>query len=906
MAYNPANDDNCIAWYPMTTCKFITDLTGNNPTLSNEGNYPRFSYNSGDYGYGITAYHSSSSGNSYIASGDLVSGFPNGGTFSVVFWHNGYPDNNTASFDNYTDCGRWKESTDDRSWRIVHRGQNPSDTDVSWGLEISPDGTSSALEQHWSSWVDWDSLAGLVYHVAVTYNSTSGAYRIRVWDGVNDLVYNDTGTFSASAYTGASANFTIGGCQGLPSFAQSLARMDDLSIYNVVLDAQDIDNLRLGNAVPTDWGDNCKGWWGFDSSHIWKDSHVNANHITEWTTGLNTSKQNSAGFYINTTDPQYGDYCIQQENIDCYYREEISNLSSAFPFRASDTVKKFSICFWIKPETINAIVNGNPLGYRDAVGKGPVKFKVKTDKTPYLTFWDGVAGSEEASSDFGAIFVQGDWYHVGITVDGNTGAGDYRLRIWDETNEQFLASDTTGTVSNLPLSCKDNQDIGFPTTQSYGTYHIDDVVIFNRILTTDEIDEIRQQTFDPTPDQTIPTVNLSVAGETDAFQIRIMSDPPRETISERLGWMTDIIKPNFSDDEQRIALRTIPRQEFTYEYVINTLERRGRFLSAIAGYAKKEIGIPIWGERVVYNGTLSAGTSSISIDTTNADFRNSSYAFLWNGENSWELLHISTKNDTTLNLSLNLIGTYTGTSFIMPLRTGFIKGNTQTTALKNNTTLVRITLEVNEYASVSGWSASQTYDSYDVITFGNLIREQEGIGQRHNPDAHILDNQTGLVGREALNDYEIVTQEYSVDRITKAQIWELRQWLHNIYGRQKAFLVPSYNKDLVLTRAVDSGDSTIYIQQARLWLHYEAYDLLQYIGFLNSDGTVTIRKVSSIDYVGETEESITFTGTVGTSYTTSTTVMFVWKCRLGTDNVKIEWYEFAKAKLESSLVKVTV
>jgi len=404
---------------------------------------------------------------------------------------------------------------------------------------------------------------------------------------------------------------------------------------------------------------------------------------------------------------------------------------------------------------------------------------------------------------------------------------------------------------------------------------------------------------------TTPSIFFTAKGSTSSFQFDLMSDPPRPTVVETMSWLTDIIKPKYSDGEQRIALRKIPRQGFKYEYIIKTLQRRHEIQGMFASSLKKLWGIPIWTECRINSSPLLAGSSTIYVDTRYSDFRSTSYAMIWQNESLYEFLKVISKTDSAIILTSPTINTYTTATLVMPVRTGYIRNTPTMIALKSGLTLIDAEFEVIDNATVSGYAATQTYDGLEVVTRQSLIENDEGINESHSGDVSFLDNSTGLLGIKSDTEYNIVIQQHALRYNTAATVWNFRQWLHSLYGRQNIFLVPSYTRDVTLSRAVGINDTIIYITNILLALHVESYDLLQYIGFLNTNGSITVRKISAVANVNSSEESITLTSTIDTVYTTSTTVMFVWKCRFGSDDIELNWQEKDHLVCENGFVRVT-
>jgi hypothetical protein len=81
------------------------------------------------------------------------------------------------------------------------------------------------------------------------------------------------------------------------------------------------------------------------------------------------------------------------------------------------------------------------------------------------------------------------WYHVGVTWDNATKA--YRIRVWDDNAGAILGTDLTGTGNNaMHIGSAD-----FILGSSWISL-IDEVVVLDGVLTPEEIDQVRQGTFD--------------------------------------------------------------------------------------------------------------------------------------------------------------------------------------------------------------------------------------------------------------------------------------------------------------------------------------------------------------------------------------------------------------------------
>jgi len=873
MAYNPASDSNCIGWWKLSESRFNLDDSDNAKVLnewSGIGGDPQLqpvaAANRGDSTVSLysTTY--------MYTTGDYIS---TANSFSVCI---------RAKLDSTWSgniCSMWTGGSDN-CWKISESSGGIGRIITFTISHVGGTGDISSA----STVVGVTSNAWC--YIAVTWDQTNKAYRIRTWDETTETIENITGAFSDDIASGKDPTF---------EFGRNGGDFDEISVFSEVFTAANIDNLRLLVDEPTDYA-SLNVSFIFDAAGIYYDYSTYTNSCDYTNVHVSLCTWDTTNFYINDiVTPKIGTYHLRGTGgTTPNFRITNSSLPAYWPFLYTGSKDQMSICMWLYPtaspaatKTITSLVGTSTYA--------PWKLTLNTSDFFQFIILYGIVDYETVT--YTASLTMNQWYHIAVTFDDSTGA--YRIRVWDPVTASELDTDVTGIMTNSIL--KQTGDY-FNLAQGFNGY-TNDYVMFNRILTVAEIDEIRAQTYEVILDTTAPTINFSVASEDKITTLRVLSDPPKEQVTETLGWLTDILKPKYSDDEQRIALRTIPRQGFRFSYILNTRARRGQALSFFKKYAKRQWGIPIWTERVKHTTALAAGAGSITVDTTYADFRATSFGLVWKDETSWEILRITSKNDTSLTLATNLVNTYTGTKFIMPLRLGYLKGMPKVTAMKNTLTEMEVEFEVHENAAVSGYSAAQTYDGLEVMTRGPSIESKEGIVETINPDILYQDNKTGLLGIERRNDYNIPMQEHSFHFKTKANIWDFRQWLHSVYGRQKTFLVPTYNQDFTLSRSVDSGDSIVYVNNEELSAHLSGYELLQYAGFLNSDGTVTVRKVLAIANVSTAEESITFTTTVGTSYATSTTMMYVWRCRLGSDSLSLDWYELNSLRCKTGFIRVT-
>ncbi len=229
---------------------------------------------------------------------------------------------------------------------------------------------------------------------------------------------------------------------------------------------------------------NCVALWRFENGALTTDSK-----------GTNTLTDN------NTVGTEAVDY---KEGAACADLEKgtsetlsitDANLDAGFPFKVGDTNKKFSACGWFKPESL---VDGQIAvfsKYDSGGDRRTIMFRLDgTDNFKVFIGYNGGATTEELVSE--GTPQTGRWYHFGITFDDDDKS--YRVVIWDDTAGSKVV-DASGTATNN-ISLDNAAFVVGGRDENGGIDYffdglIDEVVVFKDVLSSGEIDAIRQGTY---------------------------------------------------------------------------------------------------------------------------------------------------------------------------------------------------------------------------------------------------------------------------------------------------------------------------------------------------------------------------------------------------------------------------
>ncbi|MBM4027006.1 MAG: hypothetical protein FJ280_16625, partial [Planctomycetes bacterium] len=238
---------------------------------------------------------------------------------------------------------------------------------------------------------------------------------------------------------------------------------------------------------------NCVSVWRLEPGTLTADSK-----------GTNTLT--NQGVTSQTADCREGSGCglfVRSEG-DHLYRTD-SNLSSKFPLKTGDTNKRISVSAWVKLNSLPSSGAGFNVWSKANGASSPKKWCLQLgvfnlDGTPKFSVTHGYnnGASYEMIWWTAGAPVAGRWYFVVYTYQDSDRS--YRLHVWDATNNQRLGgagSDVTGTTAN-PISVVNARwCIGSREDPQYMCWNglIDEVAVFNDVLTAGEIDQIRQGSY---------------------------------------------------------------------------------------------------------------------------------------------------------------------------------------------------------------------------------------------------------------------------------------------------------------------------------------------------------------------------------------------------------------------------
>ena len=127
---------------------------------------------------------------------------------------------------------------------------------------------------------------------------------------------------------------------------------------------------------------------------------------------------------------------------------------------------------------------------------------------------------------------------------------------------------------------------------------------------------------------------------TTAFgELALVSLPAEAPARERLRWLTDVMTSR-NGTEERFQVRGAPRQVFEYSVPQQADQRPEAFQTEWGALRNELWAIPVWSQAQSV-GSVSAGLTTLSCDTTNYELREDGLALLFTSPTSYQVLEIS-------------------------------------------------------------------------------------------------------------------------------------------------------------------------------------------------------------------------------------------------------------------------
>lgn len=370
---------------------------------------------------------------------------------------------------------------------------------------------------------------------------------------------------------------------------------------------------------------------------------------------------------------------------------------------------------------------------------------------------------------------------------------------------------------------------------------------------------------------------------------------------EILQFLTNI-QPATNGKEKRDSPRKQPRQILDWEFSATELDRQ--ILQAlIFEWQSRTFAVPIWFEQVKLTTAITGGTTSTATteDLTFVDMRVGQLAVVvaipvdGSPVKTFDVLTVDSKTASSVTFESTIQNSYdpADTNFITLVVPVFLCHAQQSIGAR------RFPVEVEQFnvrfrvidndtgAPTPSLAAFNSYDGKTFFDDCNLIRgtQTEGYERR----IFVFDNGVGLVGQDSPWDHGKRTATKGFYVSTRRQLYELRQALLALRGRQISWWTPTFHEDLTVSQDLVISQNTMDITNIGYARFIQSREYKKRFRITFTDGTSLIRVVQSATELSPDEERLTLDTIWPAARTVSEIVRveFLELTRFDTDSLRI-------------------
>ena len=358
--------------------------------------------------------------------------------------------------------------------------------------------------------------------------------------------------------------------------------------------------------------------------------------------------------------------------------------------------------------------------------------------------------------------------------------------------------------------------------------------------------------------------------------------------------MTRIIT-SYDGTEQRIALRTIPRQKFQVAHLADSEEtiQSWKYLF-VTSLLSTGVALPLWAEAEAVTAPAAGDVATGDFSFMDDSLATSSMLVMHPDGETYETKIVLSKTATEITISGTFANTYPAGSVIVPLESVYVDNNSGYTPMIVNAATVSVNAvsRVNQVVTGEGAPTLATYATKVLLDKVYQPGGNETFAKR----VERLD-----FGHKIAQDFEqpysnvISGRSYISRGRSDRQWWKL--FLDTVKGAQKAFYTSTHRHDMTVTTQPVASGTTFQVDDSATvatgWVNITSHT---HLAFEMEDGTTLYKE---IDTGAATIDNGDGTHTVGVlsafpaapaEQHTIVKVSFLERVRLASDKIKIEHF----------------
>jgi hypothetical protein len=356
---------------------------------------------------------------------------------------------------------------------------------------------------------------------------------------------------------------------------------------------------------------------------------------------------------------------------------------------------------------------------------------------------------------------------------------------------------------------------------------------------------------------------------------------------ERLEWLTDVLEAE-DGSEQSIRLRGAPRRFFEFAIMVEGRERRAAE-NVLHNWQGRAWGLPVWMDSATLELQITAGSTSVSIDTTTRDYRVGGLLVVFTDFLTYEVVQIDAIAPGAITLAAPLAATWPAGAEIAPIRAARMPEDVRLQRFTGDASYGRLRFECVDLNDWPAATEATTYRGFPIL--GQAPDWTEDVEQGFLRKLSRFDPETGpfVVDERGSGAFLLQSHRWLLDGRT--EIDAFRRWLYARKGRLTRFWLPTFALDLVVVANIAALGLTIDVEHCGYTATIDEDIGRRDIRIELHTGTVYYRRIVSSVEVSASVERLTIDSALGTLTTPAQirSVSFMMLARLEADAAEIAW-----------------
>jgi len=372
----------------------------------------------------------------------------------------------------------------------------------------------------------------------------------------------------------------------------------------------------------------------------------------------------------------------------------------------------------------------------------------------------------------------------------------------------------------------------------------------------------------------------------------LWTNVPQMNFVEVVEWKTDVIRTKSS--EQRVSIRTTPRQLFELNFILTPQQfNEMRRIVYVGTQSISEM--PIWSQRLYFAG-VAPGSSVLAVPRSNHCFVNNDKAVVIYPNMAISIVDVTAVTDTHVTLSQS---TSDYPEFwLLPMRKVFVLSGGEFKREGNEVITGSITFEMQKAIACTKASPFTAYAGMDVMTDRSIV--VSSMKEKLIWETDDVQFTTGSMRRFKKYDRPEYQSTISWEFRNLGERMRVLPWVNSLRGKQRAFWLPSWNKDFELHSSVVSNSTTITVKSLGPYVEGTLHIMLQ-----SKAGVRYYRQVTSVNRT-VSPPTMTLNQSIGVNIAVNDVgiICMLRKVRLDSDRLEIQHVSNGMSTLTVPVVEV--